>query len=305
MSLKIAAFLDDPIDAFNIDLASYRQYFATDDVLWLSKTESEFHDHLPEADIAVVWQFSESDYQRARALKAVFTPAAGKDWVAADPSGRVPVYRGSFHGEIMAESLLAMMLYFNVDLSTQLKQQQLRQFERQSLSHRRLLRNQTALIVGFGEIGRRCGERLSQMGMQVAGIRRCDQPYRDRQSNITVYPLASLLSLLADADHVINILPGEAREFFNIDHFRQMQTQSYFYNLGRGSTVNEADLILALEQGQIAGAGLDVFATEPLPSDHPFWQMAQVLISPHSACIYQDYGRLFVDDMMTHLNGLR
>ena len=84
-----------------------------DTCITVAAGKSDFIEKLPEAECALVWSFKPDWYERAPTLKAVFTPAAGRDWVAADPSGRVNTFYGSLHGRIMRESLLSMMLYFN------------------------------------------------------------------------------------------------------------------------------------------------------------------------------------------------
>jgi phosphoglycerate dehydrogenase-like enzyme len=92
--------------------------------------------------------------------------------------------------------------------------------------------------------------------------------------------------VLAKADAVVSVLPrtDETINFFTKSLFEQMKPTAVFINIGRGPTVCEPDLIEALQSGKIAGAVLDVFATEPLPKESPLWDMKNVLITPHSAC---------------------
>jgi phosphoglycerate dehydrogenase-like enzyme len=87
------------------------------------------------------------------------------------------------------------------------------------------------------------------------------------------------------ADHVVNLLPGNQSTagYFNEDKFRLMKPGALFYNVGRGSTVDQVALLAALERGSLGGAYLDVTTPEPLPPDHPLWSAPNCFITPHSA----------------------
>jgi phosphoglycerate dehydrogenase-like enzyme len=92
-----------------------------------------------------------------------------------------------------------------------------------------------------------------------------------------------MLKLLADADVVVNTLPltEQTRHLFDARSFAAMKTGAFFINVGRGGTVVTADLVEALKQGRVGGAGLDVTDPEPLPQDHPLWRLPNVIITPH------------------------
>ena len=95
----------------------------------------------------------------------------------------------------------------------------------------------------------------------------------------------------ADADWVIGVLPGteETRAFFDAGFFAAMKPTARFINIGRGMSVDEPALLDALQSGGIAGAGLDVFATEPLPDDDPLWSAPNLIVSPHISGDYLEY----------------
>jgi phosphoglycerate dehydrogenase-like enzyme len=94
-----------------------------------------------------------------------------------------------------------------------------------------------------------------------------------------------LHSVLARADWVAVALPltDDTRQIFNAETFAIMKSGAHFVNVGRGELVDEESLVAALQSGHLAGAALDVFATEPLPSDSPLWDMDNVIITPHSS----------------------
>ncbi|MFQ5575465.1 MAG: NAD(P)-dependent oxidoreductase, partial [Anaerolineae bacterium] len=100
-----------------------------------------------------------------------------------------------------------------------------------------------------------------------------------------IYPTADLPAMLPHCDYVVVLAPLTAgtHHMFGPDAFARMKPDAFFFNLARGGLVNEAALVNALRQNQIAGAGLDVFEQEPLPSQSPLWQMENVIISPHVA----------------------
>src|SRR5579864_4724798 len=119
--------------------------------------------------------------------------------------------------------------------------------------------------------------------MNVIGVdeRRTEKP----QGVAELHRAAALDSLLPRADFVILTVPHtpETEGFMNRARFQRMKKTAFFINIGRGMTTRLDDLVAALKAGEIAGAALDVFEQEPLPSDHPLWTMPGVLITPHTA----------------------
>ncbi|MFZ2948339.1 MAG: NAD(P)-dependent oxidoreductase, partial [Desulfuromonadaceae bacterium] len=102
------------------------------------------------------------------------------------------------------------------------------------------------------------------------------------------------------ADHVVFVLPGgtETDGIFTARHFSAMKPGAYLYNLGRGNCYREEDLVTALKNGPLAGAGLDVFAEEPLASASPLWELPNVLLTPHSSAISREYIDLFIQEWL-------
>ena len=139
----------------------------------------------------------------------------------------------------------------------------------------------TMLVVGLGGIGSATAKRANALGMRVTATRNSS---REGPPWVDYVGLADELEELAgDADVVVNALPltPATRGMFYQEVFGQMKKGAYFINVGRGKTVVTDDLVEALESGHIAGAGLDVTDPEPLPADHPLWQMPNVIITPH------------------------
>ncbi len=136
-------------------------------------------------------------------------------------------------------------------------------------------------IIGLGEIGAEVARLGQAFGMDVTGLRR-----RVRGDEICeTWPNERLGDLLGQCDAIVISAPltDSTRGLFDADAFASMPTGSWFVNVGRGEIVDESALIDALTSGHLGGAGLDVFATEPLPIDSPLWQLPNVIITPHTA----------------------
>ena len=145
------------------------------------------------------------------------------------------------------------------------------------------LTGRTALVVGLGGIGTQVAKRAHALGMRVIATR---GSRREGPDYIEYVGLADeALTLATKADVVINTVPltERTRGMFNADFFSGMKNTAYYISVGRGGTTVTEDLITALEQGTIAGAGLDVTDPEPLPADHPLWFAPRVIITPHNA----------------------
>jgi phosphoglycerate dehydrogenase-like enzyme len=145
----------------------------------------------------------------------------------------------------------------------------------------RVLSGQSVLIVGYGAIGRRLAELLAPLRMNVACVRR--RPAGDE--NVAVVPESQLDGLLPHVDHVVNILPENVGTvgFFDARRIAAMKEGAAFYNIGRGTTVDQTALAGALHAGRLRGAYLDVTDPEPLPPDHPLWAAPNCFITPHTA----------------------
>jgi len=145
------------------------------------------------------------------------------------------------------------------------------------------LDGRTVLVVGLGGIGTQVARRAHGLGMRVIATRGSS---REGPAYVDYVGLANEVNLLAaQADVVINTAPltGQTRGMFNAEFFAAMKPTAYFVSVGRGGSTVTADLITALETGEIAGAGLDVTDPEPLPAGHPLWTTPRVIITPHTA----------------------
>jgi phosphoglycerate dehydrogenase-like enzyme len=145
----------------------------------------------------------------------------------------------------------------------------------------RILQGDTALILGFGAIGKRLGELLAPFGLKVMAVRRTVRG----DESIPTHPLAALPDLLPQADHIVNVLPANpsTNGFVSREFLSRTKPGAWFYNVGRGTSVDQIALADALSSGQLGAAYLDVTDPEPLPSDHPLWAVPNCHITPHIA----------------------
>jgi phosphoglycerate dehydrogenase-like enzyme len=148
-------------------------------------------------------------------------------------------------------------------------------------AHRHLA-DDTLGVVGAGAIGAEVARRAHAFGMLVVAV---DPSVPAVPGVCDVWPSSRLADLLETSDFVVIAAPHtpETYHLFGRRQFERMKRTAYLINVGRGAIVDLADLTWALQEGLIAGAGLDVFETEPLPPDHPLWLMPNVMITPHVA----------------------
>lgn len=189
----------------------------------------------------------------------------------------------SVYDEPCAHHLLAMMLSHARQLpAALLDQHRRRSWQYLPIRSRsNLLLGQTAILYGYGAIATRLVELLGPFRMNLIGVRR--RPRGDEAIRVVTPDAAD--ALLAQADHVLNILPAstESEHFFESVRLSRLKRTAVYYSVGRGSTTDQNALRTALEREQIAAAYLDVTTPEPLPPDDPLWLTPNCFITPHTA----------------------
>jgi phosphoglycerate dehydrogenase-like enzyme len=181
--------------------------------------------------------------------------------------------------------ILAFVLAFARGLHMYIPQQLRREWKKSPLEAGDVMHlpETTALIVGVGGIGAEAARLLAAFGVTVLATdaRRTTKP----EGVAELHPPEALDELLPRADFVILTVPHTpaTEGFFNRARFKRMKKTGYFINIGRGMTTKLDDLVAALKAGEIAGAALDVYEVEPLPSDHPLWDFPNVILTPHTA----------------------
>jgi phosphoglycerate dehydrogenase-like enzyme len=199
---------------------------------------------------------------------------------AASSRGLTVTNLAGLYGPSIAEHALALMLLLARNLHVALRNQQQRRWERDVAATMSDLHGRTLALVGAGNIGQHIARLARAHGMRVLACRRRARatPFVDR-----VYPLEELHALLGEGDFVAVAAPltTQTTGMLSPAEFQAMRRGAFYVNVSRGGIAQEAALLEALRSGQLAGAGLDVFAVEPLPAEHAFWGMPQVIVSPH------------------------
>ena len=210
------------------------------------------------------------------------------------------------HAINMAEYVFTMILAWFHRLPCMLEWQQRGQWpsnlERTSLFVGEELYGKTIAIVGYGSIGRQVARLAKTFGMRLLAMQRGDDQrdhgfllpgIGDPEGTLPdrYYTPDQLYHMLSESDVVVIAVPltPKTEGMFNAAAFRAMKQTSFLVNIARGNICNEADLVRALKEKQIAGAALDVFSQEPLPADHPLWHLDNVFMSPHTAGLTPQY----------------
>lgn len=259
-------------------------------------------------------------------LKWIQAHSAGINMLLDKPIWQSPVLlttANGVHPTPMAEYALALMLAFrwNVPVMFKLSARQNWPSDRWQMFSGPELRGSTLGIVGYGAVGRELARLAHALGMRVLAVNRSGRrtPYRgysqaglgDPAASLPerIYATAQLAEMLPQCDHVVVLAPytEETHHLFRAETLAHLKPTAFFYNLARGGLVDEAALVEALRQGQIAGAGLDVFEQEPLPPDSPLWHLDNVIMSPHISGFTPHYddraSDLFAENLRRYLNG--
>jgi phosphoglycerate dehydrogenase-like enzyme len=227
-------------------------------------------------------------FAHASRLKWVHAFGTGVDGIADQETLHRDVLITStkgIHGPPVAEAALASMLALSRDLPRSVRGQDRRVWDKWRM---RLLDRKIVGILGVGAIAQALAPRCQAMGMTVVGISRTPRPAAgfDR-----IVPRSDLEHVVGDLDYLVLLLPLEpdTRHIVGDRVLAAMKPTSYLINVARGGVLNDAALVGALDSKKLAGAALDVFDQEPLPVDHPFWRMPNVIITPHFGGYYDRY----------------
>jgi D-2-hydroxyacid dehydrogenase (NADP+) len=263
---------------------------------------------LTDVDVMVMFGIEVRDFMLGGAprLKWIQSLATGVDHFLRCPSLKPGVLITSgrgIHGAPMREQVVYLMMGVSRDAVRQVGDQNAHFWERRLWS---TLHGKTATIVGVGIVGIAIAELLKAFGMHTVGVTRAP---RKLAAFDEMVPTGRLADAARSADYLINVLPANEDNIgiFDAAIFAAMKPSAYYISAGRGQTVDEAALLATLRERRIAGAGLEVFHTEPLPADSPFWDLPNVFITPHVGGYvieYEDFIMpLIVDNMRLFLDG--
>ena len=276
-------------------------------------SEEETASLLPDTDIAFAWEkgafWVRDSLDKAAKLKWMQISSAGLERIMSPELIENPVVLVNGQGlyaPALAEFVIFSILFF------------VKSFRRIDANHKkhhweRFLgeeaRGQTLAIIGYGGTGRATARLAKALGMKIIAVKRNTSAVDGSEWVDELIPLDRWHNALASADFVCNALPFTAatKGMFGEAEFRAMKETAIYINVGRGKTTQEDVMIRALRQGWIAGAGLDVFETEPLPEKSDLWDMENVILSPHCTDVTTTYhvesARLLCDNVQRWLKG--
>jgi phosphoglycerate dehydrogenase-like enzyme len=238
------------------------------------------------------------------AVNWVSVGGSGTDHLAPWNPARVTVTNAAgVASDMMAEYALGAMLSFSLDLRGFARLQAQRRWGAGRVS---MIEGRTLLILGLGHTGCAVARRAKAMGMTVLGVRARARP-TDHVDE--VHGLEALPDLWVRADVVMVCVPllPSTRGLVGAEAFRAMKPGAILIDVSRGGVVVEPALIGALRDGQLKGAALDVFETEPLPEEHPFWTMENVILTPHCSSVYDGWEEksvsMFVENLRRYRRG--
>lgn len=261
----------------------------------LAHKASELPADIADIDVLISFGIELKDefYRRAARLKWVQCLATGVDHVlrcpSLEPETLLTSGRG-IHGVPMRETIVFLMMGVARDVRRLAEAQKAHVWERRYWS---LFCGKTAVIVGVGVIGIATAKLLKAFEMKVVGVTRAPRAIEGLDE---IMPTDKLKEAAARADYLINILPATNDNLLLFDGavFAAMKPSAYYISAGRGQTVDEPALIEVLRGRRIAGAGLDVFQTEPLPADSPFWDLPNAFVLPHLGGYTSEYEDLIM-----------
>lgn len=273
--------------------------------------EAEARSVAQDADIIFAWVLPASVAEAAKKLKWVHIGYAGVDKslspILIERDVILTNARG-VHGQYIAEWAMGALYY----LAHRFHEAEAWRRDRKWKPHkdvmtcqRFLLQSRRALIVGYGSAGKALGDKLRAAGVECEGV-----VSTMRAADIPLHTAEELPRIIGTFDIVILALPGTAatRGLFDREMLQRMKPCSILVNFSRGWVIDETALINALREGQLSAAALDVFAMEPMPENHPLFDLDNVLLTPHISGNFPDYTRdvqeQFLENLRRYVAGM-
>lgn len=309
MKTIVLAFEPDTLSNEQVD--QVRQLAPDDWRVVVTRDRDKLRALMDDVEIAAGW-FPADMLSQVPGLRWYQQWSAGADWLLSHPEAVeadfVLTNTSGIHAIQITEHVFAFLLAFARELPQAIRAQERRQWipvqEHEQLFE---LANKTLLLIGVGAIGERTAQVAKALAMDVLGVRR--DPTVGAPGVDTMFGPDQLSDVLPRADFVVVTVPltKATRGMIAEDELQAMKETAIIINVGRGGTIDEGALVEALREGWIAGAGLDVFETEPLPESSPLWELDGVIISSHYAGVTPHYHEraleVFLDNLKRYTAG--
>lgn len=266
--------------------------------------KSEVLELVPQANIFLANPPRALKYlNQAKELKWMQATFAGVDSLVDDGLRRDYILTNAkgFYGQPIAEYVFAYILGLERDVMGYFDNQKNKKWDQRSFG---ILKGKTMAVMGTGSIGTEIARMAKAFNMKAIGFRTEDKPAENFDE---IYTLKSFNAFLSKADYIVSILPKtkQTTHLINQQTISKMKPSAVFINVGRGNAVDEEALASALKDNKIAGAVLDVFETEPLPQDSPFWNLPNAIVTPHISGYYLDNNifEIFEENYNRFING--
>lgn len=259
-----------------------------------AETQEEFVRNLSKATYVMTFTFSEAWLPLTYRVKWLATPAAGRELLGARIPERIRLTHGTFHGDLMAETAVGMLLAVRRGLLPGLGLCGAGEPWPVHVPGRCAVAGSKAVILGYGHIGKTVGAKLEALGVRVVGVTHAN--------------LGDLDVLLADADALVLALPAtpETDDILDARRLALLPRHAVVINLGRGNAIDENALCAALESGALHAAFLDVFKEEPYPEAGPLRRAPRCFLLPHASAFAPDYlDRAFAEWLRVYRSGFR
>ena len=288
-------------------------HFPSVEVVLLAGREG-IQNEIADAEVLLVQSLKREQFLAARALRWVHCPSAAvhQFMFAEFVASKVALTNGSeVHAPAVAEHVMAMMFALARRIPESVRYQHEHAWGQGPIWNERRasfeLAGCTLGLVGLGSIGRNVAQRAAAMGMRVIAVR--EHPEKPRPEFVEeVLPTSRLNDMLSSADYVVLSPPitPATKGMIGREQLAAMKPDAYLLNVGRGPLIDEAALIETLRAHKIAGAALDVFDKEPLPADSPFWDLDNLLITPHTGGftekMWERQYSFFAENLRRYLN---
>ncbi|MEW6665376.1 MAG: D-2-hydroxyacid dehydrogenase [Thermodesulfobacteriota bacterium] len=295
------------------DAEEFKSYLTQEfpDVTFVTtREEAAAAELIDKAEVLVALRFSDSLLGRAKNLKWIHTIITGTNYIEELPSFQarkdlIFTSTRGIHGPQMSELAILFMIALNRKFHQVVRNQDRRVWSRWPTA---LLQDKTVAILGVGVIGESLARKCKAFEMTVIGV---DPVQRQVDAVDRLYGMDRLHQAMAEADYVVDIAPStpDSRKMIDGAALDRMKPTAFFINIGRGETVDEDALLQALKERKIAGAALDVFRQEPLPPDHPFWGLDNLVLTPHVGGVADIYLKqavgVFKENLRRYLRGER